>query len=584
MRLLLCLLLSGALALAGNLTDRFNLTTKRVLKDGPPVFDEKFVLADAAAKPGRRFTEFSGDVSGRYIGALAAASRQTGERYPVLDRIVTGAVKLQQPDGHFGAPMSTGKVLDSDMATLWGNGRMLIGLLEYYDLTHRPDALAAARKLGDFYVKAGPRFNSEEVRTAYNGEKFAVGYICWTNSLEGLVELYRLTKAEPYLTLAREIAARTDRHPSQHSHGFLTTVRGVVALYKVTGEKRYLEQAETEWQGVLDSGNVLVQGAVPEMFAPQIKRDEGCSEADWLRLSLELWDLTRRPKYMQQAQITLFNEISMNQFHTGDFGHHTLSDAGLVPPFAHAWWCCTFHGLRALAAVFQSVFHDQSGALLYDLPVDGRGTSAGLTIRADSSLERNASVQLSVLKADGKAHDLRVRVPEWATDVKLSLAGQPLKATVQDGYLSASRVWQTGDVVTATYALRTRLVKRGNDGRQAAVFHGPWLLAVDETASPAYFDEPSNENKVELRETNGQLHLEPAALEPAAATGAPGRFAVPVARFRLKYLPGGYSMQPQTALLRPIAEYTSGPDANVLDFWLPLVPTSEGLDSNYRPK
>ena len=94
MRFLLCLLLSAALLPAGNLTDRFNLTAKRVLKDGPPVFDENFILADAAAKPGRRFTEFSGDVSGRYIGALSLASRQSGERYPVLDRIVTGVRKI----------------------------------------------------------------------------------------------------------------------------------------------------------------------------------------------------------------------------------------------------------------------------------------------------------------------------------------------------------------------------------------------------------------------------------------------------------------------------------------------------------
>lgn len=579
MRILLCLLLSAASILAGNLTERFNLTAKRVLKDGPPVFDEKFVLADADAKPGRRFTQFSGDVSGRYIGALSLASRQNGERYPVLDRIVTGAIKLQQPDGHFGAPMSTGRVVDSDMATLWGNGRMLIGLLEYYDLTHRADVLAAARKLGDFYVNAAARFNSEEVRTAYNGEKFAVGYICWTNGLEGLVELYRVTKAEPYLALARDIAARTDRHPSQHSHGFLTTVRGVVALYKVTGEKRYLEQAETEWQGVLDSGNVLVQGAVPEMFAPQIKRDEGCSEADWLRLSLDLWDLTHQPKYIQQAQITLFNEMAMNQFHTGDFGHHTLSNAGLVAPFAHAWWCCTFHGLRALAAVFRSVFHNEAGVLFYDLPVDGRGTAAGLTVRAESALERNACVQLSVVKADERPHELRVRVPDWATGVNLSLAGQPMKAEIKDGYLVASRVWKAGDVVTATYALQTRLVKRGNEGRQTAVFHGPWLLAVDQTASPAFFDEPASENKVDLPEKNGQVQLKPAPVTASAA-----RFAVPVAHFRLSYLPGGYAIQPQTALLRPIAEYTGGPDQNELNFWLPLVPTAEGLDSNYTPK
>ncbi len=579
MRFLLCLLLSAAAVSAGNLTDRFNLTLKRVTRDGPPVFDEAFILADASAQPGRRFTEFSGDVSGRYIGALSLAFRQNGAGSSLLDHVVSGAIKLQQPDGHFGAPLTTGTVRDSDMATLWGNGRMLIGLLEYYDLTHRADALASARKLGDFLVRIGPRFNSEEVRTAYNGEKFAVGYICWTNSLEGLVELYRVTRAEPYLALARDIAARTDRHPSQHSHGFLTTVRGVVALYKVTGEKRYLEQAEAAWQDVLDSGNVLVQGAVPEMFAPQIKRDEGCSEADWLRLSLELWDLTLQPKYMQQAQLTLFNEMSMNQFHTGDFGHHSLSEAGYVPPFAHAWWCCTFHGLRALAAVFRSVFHAQAGTLSYDLPVDGQGEAAGLTVRADSALERTASVQLTVAKADGKPHDLRVRVPQWASGVQLSLSGQPLQTSSQDGYQTVARIWKAGEVLRVTYALQTRLVKRGGEGRQAAVFHGPWLLAVDQATSPAYFDEPSNENKVSLPETNGKL-----ALKPAVASGTAARFAVPVAHFQLSYLPGGYSIQPQTALLRPIAEYTAGPDQNELDFWLPLVPTSEGLDSNYKPK
>ena len=167
-------------------------------------------------------------------------------------------------------------------------------------------------------------------RQAYNGEKFAVGYICWTNALEGVVELYRVTKDERYLALARSIAERTDRHPAQHSHGFLTTVRGVVALYRVTGEARYLDQAEALWAGVVESGNVLIQGAVPEMFAPRVKRDEGCSEADWLRLSLDLWEITRQPRYLEQAERTLFNELAMNQFHTGDYGHHTFTDLSLI--------------------------------------------------------------------------------------------------------------------------------------------------------------------------------------------------------------------------------------------------------------
>jgi DUF1680 family protein len=441
MRTIMCFALCATSVLAGDLTERLNLTKARVLEGAVPKFDERFVLADASAQPGRRFTEFSGDVSGRYIGALSALALQSGERYAVLDRVVDGAIRLQQPDGHFGAPLSSGQVVDSDMATLWGNGRMLIGLLEYYALNHRSEALASARKLGDFLVRLAPRLNSVEVREAYNGEKFAVGYICWTNALEGVVELYRITKDERYLALARSIAERTDRHPSQHSHGFLTTVRGVVALYRATDEARYLDQAEALWAGIVESGNVLIQGAVPEMFAPSAKRDEGCSEADWVRLNLELWEVTGKSRYLEQAELTIFNEMAMNQFHTGDYGHHTLTNEGIAGPFARAWWCCTFHGLRALVAIFQHVFHGQAGALFYDLPVDGQGESEGFSVRADSALERTATVCLNVAKADQRVHALRIRMPDWATAVNLSLGGRPLEAQVDGRYLSVSRVW-----------------------------------------------------------------------------------------------------------------------------------------------
>ena len=539
-RFLFALLLCATPGLAGDWSARFDLTLNRILQGGPPYFDDAFVLADAIPQHTRRFTNFSGDVSGRYIGAMATASRHAGRSFPELDRIVAKTLRLQKPDGHFGAPVSATQVTNDDMAVLWGNGRMLIGLLEYHALFPQPEVLAAARKLGDFLVNQAPRFNSDDVRREYNGEKFAVGYICWTSNLEGVVELYRVTRDPRYLALAREIAARTDRHASQHSHGFLSTVRGIVQLHRVTAERAYLEQAKREWQGVIDSGNVLLHGAVPEMFAPAAKRDEGCSEADWLRLSLDLWQLTRDPECLRQAELTLFNEFAFNQFHTGDFGHHVLAADGIAPDFAHAWWCCTFHGLRAMAALFDYGFHESDGALVYDLPIDARGEIPGLELRADSSLERDATVRLTVLKSDAAPHILRVRVPQWASEVK--------------GANEAARVWKSGETVTLTYVLRTREIKQSG---RTAIFRGPWLLAVDEHLSPNFFDEPYTQNQV-------QLPAEPAT---AAIPSAP--FSVPAARLQIRYLPGGYPMQPGTALLRPMAEYTGGPDSNRLVFWLP---------------
>jgi hypothetical protein len=87
-RFLTALLLCAATGLAGDWSTRFDLTLNRILHDGPPHFDDAFVLADAEPQNTRRFTNFSGDVSGRYIGAMSAAARHAGRKFPELDRIV----------------------------------------------------------------------------------------------------------------------------------------------------------------------------------------------------------------------------------------------------------------------------------------------------------------------------------------------------------------------------------------------------------------------------------------------------------------------------------------------------------------
>jgi DUF1680 family protein len=542
---------------AGDLTARFKLTLDRVLVGSHPPYSVDMVLRDAIPESGRRFTEYSGDVSGRYVGALALASIESGKPFAALDRIVPRLLALQKPDGHYGAAWG-GQITKSEMAMLWGNGRMLIGLLEYYRARPQPETLDAARRLGDFLVKIAPAMNDDELRRRIDAEEFSSGYICWTHNIEGLAELYRVTRDERYLRLAEAIAARTHRYPKQHSHGFLSSVRGIVDLYKVTGERKYLEQAELEWKGVVDSGNLLVQGAVGEAFAPMIRRTEGCSEADWLRLTLALWRLTAKPEYLEQAERTLFNEFAMNQFNTGDFGHRPVSSTGT--PFgagadgggtARAWWCCTLHGLRAFPDILATVFRAVDGALYYDLPADGRGKAAGLAVTADSALERDATIRLRVTAADGRPRLLAVRQPAWASAMELSLDGAPCQPANRDGYRRVNRGWKAGDTLLVKYRLRTRAVREVKTGR-VALFHGPWLLGIDDQLNPFFYDEPRNENRLRIAIAgDGTVNLERARPLQAAA------LAIPEARFRVRYLPGGYPMLPATAILRPVAEQTS---------------------------
>ena len=557
--------------MAGNLTARFDLTVERVLKGGPPVYTPDFVLADAVPLASRRFTEFSGDVSGRYLEAVAATARLRSRAASFdLDAISTQVLRHQKPDGHFGVAFSPQELKDSDMAMLWGNGRLLVGLLEVYRLNGQAETLAAAKKLGDFLVRLEPRMDQDAVQKALSGDQVAVGYICWTQNIEGLVALFNATSDQRYLDAAVRIAARTVRFPGQHSHGFITSLRGILDLYRATHEERYLQQVRREWQGIVDSGNWLTQGAVPEIFAPRIERDEGCAEADWLRLCLGLWTETREMGYLEKAETTLFNEFGLNQFHGGDFGHLTLTNRGISQPMARAWWCCTLHGLRAFPDVFAHVFHTNETALYYDLPVDGQIATPGLKVEVESRLEKDGGIALRVLYAVGGDQTIAIRKPSWAKDLQARFGTQALSSELQDGYVLIRRPWKAGDRLSLKYTLRTRAVPHSAQPDLFALFHGPWMLGVDSQTSPAFFDEPADLNRVDvpLAGPGGALTLP----SSPPSTSSSRLFLTPFASFNISCLPGGYPVQPQMVHLHPVAERTSVGDNASWTFWFQRQP------------
>lgn len=549
---------------------RYALALRRVRESGTPAYSPEMVVADAVPRHVRRFTEFSGDVSGRYIGALACASLDRGESYQELASIVQEVIRQQKPQGYFGGAFAANGIRKEDMAVLWGNGRLLIGLVEYHRLSKDSSCLASARRLGDFLVQISDQMNSDAVRKQFEDGAFAMGYICWTQIIEGLAGLHRLTGTPSYRRVAEAIAERTERRPNEHSHGFLSSVRGMVDLFDASGEKRFLERAESEWRGVVDSGNVFVAGSIPEAWKPKAHRTEGCSEADWLRLGLRLWARTGKSVYLEHAERTLFNEFAMNQFNTGDFGHRVLSRTG--SPIggneegggtARAWWCCTLHGLRAFADVRSHVFRSAAGALAYDLPLEGRGALDGFEVEAESLLEHSALVRLTVTRAGESATPLLIREPSWAYGVEITANGRRLATLNRDGYHRLSQRWKPGDQVLLNYILRSHSQTDPDSGR-VSLWHGPWLLGAAETLSPFFFDEPHQANRLDLKPlSGGDLDLEPDPTPDA------NPFRVPQARFRVAYAPGGYGFVPSSVTLRPVAEQTGLPNS-AWEYWFRL--------------
>jgi len=529
--------------------DRYEVTLRRVLAGDAPKYTNEFVLEDVKATPGRRFTEFSGDVSGRYIGALATASRVYGTNFPELDGLVAKAIALQKPDGYFGNTFHYDHPTDNDLALLWGNGRLLVGLLEYYRLKPSPQLLASCKRLGDFLVRIGPMMLSQQIRSEFGAQHFASSYICWTQQTEGLANLYEITKDEKYRKLTEDIVAVTERRPSDHVHGYLSSLRGAMDLYRVTGDAKILAACEAAWMDIAQSQDLLITGGVPEGWSPNNHRTEGCGEADWLRLNLMLWKATGHQKYLAMAEKTTFNEFAFNQFSTGDFGHHVFTETGLPAGGAvRAWWCCTLHGLRCFPDIQASAFRSEKNGLCFDLPVDGRIETTSLSASSSSSLSRDGTVRITVTpgkSAGNVAQTLRIRKPEWAAIMTVRVNGEVNLAPIEDGYARIQREWRDSDVVAVHYAMTLRSEPSGKD--RLAYFLGPWLLGAPASENSAYFNELTAQNKL----------IGAATPEPPSATHT--SFAVPIAAMTFKFIPAEFPEQPATVTLRAIAEQAGQP-------------------------
>ena len=551
----------AAVAREGELARRIEMARDRMLHGETPRFTDDFILADVALRPDypRRFSNYSGDLSGRYLDAFARMPAAGTKQQ--LHGLVAKLLPFQKPDGRFGTAAleyTPEKIALDHMALLWGNGRLLVGLLECHALQPDEEVLLACAKLGDFLLGVHEGCADERV-TQRVEDLGAAGMICFSQLIEGLVMLAAATDNHAYLDGAEAIVPwfPTDRG-QQHSHGYLTTLRGMVMLHEATGKAEYLAKVEALYADLVGSPDYQVYGGVQEYFGGKGDRDEGCSEADFLRLSLQLWRATGNLDYLERAERCLLNQFYANQFDTGDFGHQLHFAQGMAPHcgVGRAWWCCTMHGLRAFRDVLDSVATKRDGALTVNLFLDAAWSDANcvVTLERTGASAAKSAFSITVEKAPAEGVRIALRKPEWADRVALAVNGKDAEASEQDGYVTLGTPLHGGDRLDIAFALRSRIVKRDRtvlnldqltqEPIEGALFHGPWLLGVDEAHAPQFFGEPWTGNEILLSQ----------GLERAGV--GEGSLAIPAAHIPCEYIHEGFpGRHPLT--LRPISERTT---------------------------
>lgn len=478
-----------------------------------PVYTPQFVLADVnidTASP-RRFFNFSGDLSGRYVEVMSMVEDPAIQAN--LQQLVKQLITYQRPDGRFGNAelvFTEDKIGGEHMALLWGNGRLLVGLMQYYKTHKDPQVLQTARRLGDFITNVYGICSTPAVAKRLEG-MMAQGIICFTQCIEGMVMLSRYASDPKYATIAGNMYKVLGPRGNQHTHGYLSTLRGVLMLYDYDQDKTHLNFVKNAYDDLVQSEDYTPFGGVREYFGHMaVDRDEGCSTADFVRLSFDLYRETGNKEYLLRGESGLLNALYFNQYYTGDFGHHILNEGGSSPDFLHAsWWCCTMHGLRAMYEIKQHYLADENTAgvhinLYLETSYHGRSIDYELRKMKPAGKLQQYSIKVTRLQAGSGA--VYLRMPEWAAEARLWINEKGTPITAQDGYLKLPKL-AAADVIKIGFVYKVNI--QTPDGRSLDItqlttspvtgylHYGPWLLGADDKEDPTFTAEP-NENIVYL--------------------------------------------------------------------------------------
>ena len=533
--------LHGALGVASE------ASVKRFFSE--PFTSLPWLRADLSFEEKRIFTNYSGDVSGRYIELMSALSRELGDLnfHPQYLALLQDIPKLQNPSGYFGdpnidwngeidykEPFTSAKYLP----TLWGNNRMMCGLVEAYKTTGDKSLLESAEKLAGFYEMVSKRLTDPKRVAEFTGisadeiernlpgpdgkirstlpvidATYAGGYVtCFFPIVEGLVDLYAVTKKQPYLDLAKKIGdfhQLFDVTTTTHAHGMLCCYYAYLMIYELTGEKRYLDRVEKRWNDMVDGGYVNATGGTPEGVQFIYEKDEGCANADWLRVNLKLFDITKKARYLEMADRLINNQFIINEWSDGGFGHRRIycdknGMYGYQKHFLECVWCCNFHATMGFVNFKDHLIACNSDTMTVYFATDfeatcasgaGKATVVSKLVPGDYSFDLKKSrnmknlvmSQIITLKGD-KPLRLSVRLPDWAKSITFAAgAGKIVAAKMENGYLVSQkkiapgltiRVDYHGGIFTENRRLKQMSLQeiRKSVLPEAVFRYGPWTL------------------------------------------------------------------------------------------------------------
>ncbi|MFC8197639.1 beta-L-arabinofuranosidase domain-containing protein [Streptomyces sp. NPDC057298] len=387
--------------------------------------------------------------------------------------------------------------------------KILQGLLDAYLATDDARALDLASGMCDWMYSRLSKLPDSTLQRMWG--IFSSGE--FGGIVETIVDLYAFTGKADHLALARlfdldklidACAANTDTLDGLHANQHIPIFTGLVRLYDVTGETRYLTAAKNFWGMVVPhrmfgiggtstaefwKARGVVAGTISDTSA------ESCCAYNLLKLSRMLFFHEQDPKYMDYYERALYNQVLGSKQDRADAEKPLVTYfIGLTPGHVRDYTpkqgttCCEGTGMESATKYQDSVYFKKAdGSALYVnlySPTTLTWSEKGVTVTQTTDYPREQGSTLTI-GGGSAAFELRLRVPSWATSgFRVTVNGSAVSGTPAAGsYFAVSRTWRAGDVVKVTIPFRARVEKALDDPGLQTLFYGPVNLVGRNSAT-----------------------------------------------------------------------------------------------------
>ncbi len=455
---------------------------------------------------------------GKWVESAILTAKRTGDKEleqkarEMLNRLIAS----QEPGGYVGA---TSPEIRSAERPLRGMDAYELYFLQHafltaYEQLNEPEALEAAKKLGDYFVKyIGPgkaEFWPTEDRYPENVGKVYRGTVhskmaghslhySWEGSLliDPMLRLYQMTGDDRYLDWSKWVISRIDEwsgwnsfskldsvaagtmdineiQPYVHSHTFQMNFLGFLRMYQITGDQSYFRKVAGAWDDVAERQMYITGGVgVGEHYERDYIKPltgemvETCATMSWLQLSQNLLELTGDTRYADAMERLIWNHVFAAQTIDGDCNRYDTPPNGIKPKgYFHGPDCCTGSGHRLLSMLPKFFYAKNNNAVFINQFVKSEAkieldeTTVHLSQQTDYPEE--SRVAILVNPEDDEEFTVNVRIPSWVKNPELSVNGEKISGIQTGEYASITREWEKGDKIELELPMELRWERRRN--------------------------------------------------------------------------------------------------------------------------